>query len=149
MRAKTSDILNAEEIFINEDYNLDIIFEVNTIIDAGANVGFASIYFTSRFPKSNILAIEPEKSNFKILRKNIRPYKNIKALNLGIWNKKTNLIISNKTKAENWGFMVEETDKSKYDTKAITINDCMNLMNWTAIDILKIDIEGSEKKFFT
>lgn len=148
VRSQTSDILNAEEIFINEDYGQNIPFKINTIIDAGANVGFASIYYSRRFPKSKILALEPEKSNFKILKKNVRPYPKVIPINKALWNSKTFLNISNRGKTENWGFMVEESKNTQNDITSLTVQECMKILQTQTIDIFKIDIEGSEKELF-
>jgi FkbM family methyltransferase len=41
------------------------------IVDTGANIGASSVYFALCFPKSRIIAIEPEPENFAILRKNV------------------------------------------------------------------------------
>ena len=46
----------------------------------------ASIFFANRFPGAEIIAVEPEKRNFQILKKNIAPYENIKAVHGAIWN---------------------------------------------------------------
>ena len=49
----------------------------------------------------------------------------------------------------NWGFMIEETNKSTPNSiKAFTINSIMEQFSLNHIDILKIDIEGSEKELF-
>ena len=45
----------------------------SVIIDAGANIGLASIWFASKFPEARILAIEPEKSNYELLVRNVEP----------------------------------------------------------------------------
>lgn len=37
------------------------------IIDAGANIGVSSVYFSSMYENSFIFAIEPEINNFKLL----------------------------------------------------------------------------------
>ena len=42
------------------------------IIDAGANIGASTIWFASNFPGSHVVAIEPERSNCELLRKNCR-----------------------------------------------------------------------------
>lgn len=34
------------------------------IVDAGANIGLAAVYFTNRFKDATIVSIEPEQSNF-------------------------------------------------------------------------------------
>ena len=93
IRAQTSDILNAEEIFINGDYNFNFPENITRIIDAGANIGFASIFFSKIFENAKILALEPEKSNFSMLKRNVTFYKNIKTLNKALWAKEANLSI--------------------------------------------------------
>jgi FkbM family methyltransferase len=40
------------------------------IIDAGANIGASTLWLASNFPGSHVVAIEPEKSNCELLRKN-------------------------------------------------------------------------------
>lgn len=40
------------------------------IIDAGANVGASTVYFAFAFPKSQLISIEPEASNFHLLTTN-------------------------------------------------------------------------------
>lgn len=45
--------------------------------------------------------------------------------------------------------MVEEVDAStKGSIPAYSIGSIMKEMNWSTIDILKLDIEGSEKEVF-
>lgn len=150
MRAQTSDVLNAEEIFINGDYNFKFLGDITKIIDAGANIGFASIFFTNRFKNAKILALEPEKSNFSILKKNVYHYEYIKVLNRGLWVKNANLKISNRGKTEHWGYMVEEVkNNNEYEVKGISMEECMKIMGWNKVDLLKLDIEGSEKELFS
>jgi FkbM family methyltransferase len=42
------------------------------IIDAGANIGASTLWFATNFPGSHVVAIEPEKNNCALLRKNCR-----------------------------------------------------------------------------
>lgn len=42
------------------------------IIDAGANIGASTLWFAGNFPGSHVIAIEPEKGNCDLLRKNCR-----------------------------------------------------------------------------
>ena len=122
------------------------------IIDGGANVGHAAIYFANRFPAADILAVEPEDSNFKIMRLNTKKYPKIKLLKAGIWNKSTNLEIDDTiSKTEgHWAVMVKESArKTKKSVKAVNIWDLLKKSGHGKIDILKIDVEGAEKEIFS
>ncbi len=120
------------------------------IIDAGANIGLTSLYFSTVFNNMNLISIEPEPQNFKLLEYNLKN-NNISAqlLKAGLWSKTTFLkIICDFRDQKDWSFRVEETNDTE-GVYAVTINKLIRDNNWAAIDILKIDIEGSEKEVFT
>ena len=120
------------------------------IIDAGANIGLTSLYFSTAFKNMNLISIEPEPQNFKLLEYNLKN-NNVSAqlLKAGLWSKTTFLkIIRDFRDQKDWSFRVEETNNTE-GVYAVTINKLIRDNNWTAIDILKIDIEGSEKEVFT
>ena len=58
--------------------SFDLPFTPKTIVDAGANIGMASIFYSHRYPAAKIIALEAEGSNFAALCKNVEPYQNIK-----------------------------------------------------------------------
>jgi len=39
------------------------------VLDLGANVGFASLFFADAYPDAKIIAVEPSASNFEQLQK--------------------------------------------------------------------------------
>jgi FkbM family methyltransferase len=41
------------------------------IVDAGANIGAASIFFAAKMPSARIVAIEPDRENFQLLYRNV------------------------------------------------------------------------------
>src|SRR5688572_6156510 len=61
LRKGTSDIPTFQEIFTYDEYEVKLDFSPATIIDAGANVGLASIYFANKYPKASVFCVEPEK----------------------------------------------------------------------------------------
>jgi len=149
LRLKTSDFFVLNQIFVDKDYDFPINISPKLIIDAGANTGLASVFFASKFPEAQIMAIEPDSSNFEIMQKNISSFKNIKAYKSGIWNKDTYLKVRN-TKSEKWSFIVEEVSEQEENSfLSLTINTLLQNSGFKEIDILKIDIEGSEKEVFT
>lgn len=141
-----SDIAIFEQIFINDEYKISCDFNPKTIVDLGANVGYASLYFTMKFPEANIVALEPEINNFNTAKQNLNNYSNITLLQGAVWHNNDPLYLIDEGLGEA-GFMVNENKNAK-PIKAFTIKDIMQMLNSQHIDILKIDIEGAEKEIF-
>ncbi|MGE4288397.1 MAG: FkbM family methyltransferase [Salinivirgaceae bacterium] len=145
IRNDTSDIRAFEQVFLFKEYDLSFDFKPKIIIDAGANVGYASIYFSRLFKKAKIIAIEPELSNFTVLIENVKRYKNIICLQKGVWYKSAKLTISNPDDSK-WSFRTVESESNSIE--AVTIVGLMHEYAFNYIDVLKIDIEGAEKSLF-
>lgn len=150
LRLRTTDISVYEEVILNAEYELPFATPPKVIVDAGANIGLTSVYFANRYPDATVLAIEPEPSNFELLRKNAARYPNIVPLKAALWNKTTRLSLFD-AGTGNWGFQTrqsEESASSSAAVEAITIASLMQTYSFDRIDLLKIDIEGAEKEVF-
>lgn len=154
LRIPSSDVPTYDQVFINEEYAFSVGTQPKVIVDAGANIGLASIFFANKYPEAKIIAIEPERSNFEFLRENVKPYPQIIPLQAALWNKteEINLIDPGLGK---WGFMTEGNLSSEglhgstcHTVKAVTMDDIMKDYGLEKVDILKIDIEGAEKEVF-
>ena len=155
LRIPSTDIPMYQQVFIDQEYDFLVKTQPKVIIDAGANIGLASIYFTNKYPDAKIIAIEPEQSNFELLKENIAPYPNIIPIQAALWhkNEEINLIDPGLGKV---GFMTEKKNPSKslpgntcQIVEAITIDKIMKDYNLEKIDILKMDIEGAEREVFS
>ncbi|HXK56230.1 MAG TPA: hypothetical protein PLZ16_06255, partial [Gammaproteobacteria bacterium] len=60
LRLPSSDAWTLEQIFVQHEYRFDVVRHPVSILDAGANIGLASISLANRFPRARIIAIEPE-----------------------------------------------------------------------------------------
>lgn len=148
LRKNFSDKYTFTQVFLDDQYNISLPFEPKTILDGGANIGLASAYFAHRYAGASIVAIEPSKSNFEMIKKNTAAFPQIKKICAGVWNKNAHLIIVN-TKDHDNAFMVEESSEENPDAiPAVSIESVMKDQGWSTIDILKLDIEGSEKEVF-
>ncbi len=85
IRIKTSDELIYKETLLCRQYAIDLPFLPKTIVDAGANIGTASIYFAQAYPEARIIAIEAEASNFEVLVRNVRRYPAIIPIHAALW----------------------------------------------------------------
>lgn len=148
LRNSTEDIPMFYLIFQAKDYDFDCDFKPKVILDCGAHIGLAAVFFANKFPDAKIFCVEPEKSNYELLVKNTGSYPNIKCIHSGVWSKTTNLKIID-AGLGNWGFITEETDYPDNDTiPAISIDEIMSRYNLSQIDICKINVEGTEKELF-
>jgi FkbM family methyltransferase len=147
LRKDTTDVAMFDQVFLYDDYKIEFSFEPKIIIDAGANVGLFSILMKNRFPAAKVICIEPDKENCEVLRKNLSPYNNVEIVNAGLWNSVTKLTIQDKYNAGHSALVVEE-DAINGKVSAVTIGSLMQSYGLQQIDILKIDIETSEKEVF-
>jgi FkbM family methyltransferase len=153
-RPETTDVPAFIQIFIAKSYELSAKIPVQLIIDGGANVGYASVWFANQFPGAEIVAIEPEGENFAILRENTWYYPDIRLIQAAIWNKpgEVNLVTHDAANAwlGHWALRVEEVaGVAKRGVKAVTIDEILRGTGRSHIDILKLDIEGAEKEVFS
>jgi FkbM family methyltransferase len=148
IRNNSSDIPLFAHMFILREYDVSIEGEMKTIIDCGANVGLASLFFLSKFPGATIIAIEPERNNYRLLEQNLGKYENVTCINKGVWNKKALLEIQDTGRGNHAFIVTESLTKSESTIEAISIDEIMNEFHLDKIDILKIDIEGSEEQVF-
>lgn len=155
LRPFTSDIKVFEQIFVNNEFD-DLIRSIGadtqllTIIDAGANIGLSSVKFNSIFPEATIIPIEPNSENFATLLDNLNE-NCIKStpIKAGVWNKSVRLYFNKPFgSGHEWGISVTEKPNGGEYVASISINDVVRNNKIKQIDLLKIDIEGSEKQLF-
>lgn len=149
LRSGSSDSLTFLEIFLTKEYEIEIPINPLFIVDLGANIGFGSIYFANKYPESAIVCVEPEEGNFRLLEKNIAPYGNIRPVMAGVWSKDVHLKVVDEGFGE-WGYRVVECENDEPGSfSAVTIGKIIDESPFEEIDILKIDIEGAERKIFS
>lgn len=148
LRGGTSDAWVFDMNIIRKEYSFfKSNREVKTILDAGANIGTGSRYFNNRYPNAEIVAVEPADDNFKILQKNTAQLPSITCLHAGVWSKNTKLKIINDS---DWKYALRvQEDPINGNIQAYSIDGIMEKMGWDFIDLLKVDIEGSEMEILT
>jgi FkbM family methyltransferase len=121
------------------------------IIDAGSNIGLTTVFLSKHFPESRFIAVEPDSSNFQLMSDNfdLNQIKTVEKVRGGVWSQNAFLkIISDFRDKNHWSIRVEETNNTA-ELQAFSLNYLIDYYQLAQIDILKIDIEGSEKEVFT
>jgi FkbM family methyltransferase len=154
LRVPSSDVRVFSQIFFKDEYKFEVNREPELIIDAGANIGLASVYLANQFPNARILAIEPEKRNFEILVKNVAAYPNIEPLLGALWSEKTEVEVVDPGLG-NWAFKIEapvehgtSSESPRQKVQGMTIDMILEKYGAREISILKLDIEGAECEVF-
>lgn len=138
-----------KDVFLYKDYFFKTNKKSPFIIDCGSNIGISVLYFKKLYPKSRIIAFEPNPKTFKLLEKNIthNNIKNVKLINAAVGKKngKIKFFVSKK-EAWSWGDAGVKNiwyDPNKFSTISIFSKKLSLYIN-SPVDFLKIDIEGME-----
>lgn len=150
LRGRTSDIYAFVQVLVDEQYDFPIEHPA-AIVDAGANIGLASIWFASKFPHARIIAVEPEKSNYELLLRNVAPFPNVTPVHAAVWSHRGTLVLDDPNNEGPAAFQTRELGDSPSPGQRVpcfTIPELMSEYDLTWVDLLKVDIEGAEKEVF-
>jgi FkbM family methyltransferase len=161
LRRGTSDYFIFNQIFIRRDYNalLDLVSQhfgdrpVQYMMDAGANIGCATVLFKTWFPEARIIAIEPESSNHALAAQNVA-LNGLTGVHLeqgGLWIKDEQLCVrSDFRDGSHSAFTVSSAKDGQPGAVAgFTVASLLRKHRFPRLDVLKIDIEGAEKYLFS
>lgn len=122
------------------------------IIDAGAHIGLATLYFKYLYPEAKIIAIEPNPLAFEILEANIfeNQLENVQTFNLALSDKsETANFYLDKTENGWWstagfieGAWTGDQQSERTSVKTASLSELIR----EPVDFLKMDIEGAELK---
>ena len=137
-----------EETFLRQEYHL-VLGDTPYCIDAGANIGIATLFIKWLYPKAHILAIEPDPDTCALLQKNIDR------------NKLTQVTVFHGALSDTEGELLlyvhpmkkGSLKMSTYARKGMTVavkvpakrlSTLLQQASWRQVDFAKIDIEGAE-----
>jgi FkbM family methyltransferase len=152
IRPTTPDLSVADACFsgeLSEAINATSPPEHAFIIDAGGYIGTAAIVFAEAFPDALIITLEPSNENFEILCRNIAKYPNIVPIKAALGATTGSAQLRNRGTGE-WGFSIVQqpadcgSAEVLHDVRVTTIEAILSDHGSRGIDLLKLDIEGSE-----
>lgn len=154
LRVPSTDLDTYAQVFLADEYRFYVDRPPATIVDAGANVGLASVYFAHKYPEAKIYAIEPERANFAMLQRNVAPYPNVTTINAAMWGQDKEITLVDSGLGSS-GFITQETGATDeqlgtgmHQIVGMTVPSLMAEYDLDHIDVFKIDIEGAERELF-
>lgn len=133
------------EIFLLKDYECTFDKSDPLIIDCGANIGMAILYFKKLYPECSIIAFEPNPHAFKLLEKNVQQnnLKNVRLFNIGLSSQNGTIeFYMSKNKGTLLGSLIKERGgdyQVEVDTQKLS-----SFLSEQPVDLIKMDIEGAE-----
>jgi FkbM family methyltransferase len=128
-----------KEIFVEGIYHFKTQNTSPVIIDAGANIGLSTLYFSKQYPNATIYAFEPDEKVEAVLQKNIHDNDctNVIIHQEAVWRENTTLSFD---KRGSEGSHISDQGNSS----VLAIDFATFLSQFEQVDFLKMDIEGAE-----
>jgi FkbM family methyltransferase len=149
LRRETTDTAVLMQIFHYGEYDAPGVRwgEIETIVDAGANIGLSSLFLLSRANARRVLAVEPEPSNLEILRRNVTTLNRtiVDVLPAALWTEAGPLTLH--LDRASVSHSVDPRSSGNLTVAGVTPEDLVERAGGK-IDLFKIDVEGAEKDLF-
>lgn len=150
LRPHDGDLAILYEIFARHSYRIPEALldpaSVNTILDLGANIGFASLYFAAHYPHAKIISVEPNPDNFSLLKANTASEPRIHPVQ-GCVTAVPQAEVFIGTTGRGSHYQMNNAGRGA-SVRGITIAELCQANGIDHVDLVKIDIEGAEQQIF-
>lgn len=147
LRTGGSDLAILDEIVIDRGYDFQLPEAPRIILDIGANIGLATLWFKRRYPDARIIAVEPDPESFALLERNTSGIAGIERLNAAL-TAVDGVIGLERGGLNPSAFHVRALRPGEEGVEAIRMPSLLARYRLHAVDLLKLDIEGAEKEVF-
>jgi FkbM family methyltransferase len=137
------------ELFIAEEYGEYLPADAKLVIDAGANVGTATVWFRLRFPQARIVAVEPDPGALERLRRNVGDDPGVEIVQAALSDHDGTVRFA-RGPWTNIGHVVDGDGPGTVAIDALSLETLRErVAPGVPVDVLKIDTEGSEWTILT
>jgi FkbM family methyltransferase len=145
-RMRESDVFVLEEILLERQYELQTpVRPAPVIVDAGANIGVAALWFLAQNPGATLYAFEPEPENFELLSANIGNLNGVTVEQAALGAEQTVATLHLAAHGAMHSTRAGSGDEQRCVlVSSIRLGDYLKAHAIQRVDVLKIDVEGSE-----
>ncbi|TIN30642.1 MAG: FkbM family methyltransferase [Mesorhizobium sp.] len=112
---------------------------IPVIVDAGANVGYSSIFLRDQYPDAIVMAIEPDRQSYEALMSNCAGLEQIVPVYGALWSHDGEVALVN-SERPSWARAVSDGQ----GVPSFTLRGLLAKLPRTKLLMLKMDIEGAE-----
>jgi FkbM family methyltransferase len=151
LRRRSGDFFVFHEIFTSRCYELPQQLAPQgsgAIVDLGANIGLTTLFLASRFPGATHVCVEPNPANVMLLRKNLSFLRErLQILEAAVADQTGEAGFADSPWS--WGGHLIQGALPTRLVSCLTVDQIISSRGLSAISILKVDIEGAEKRIFS
>jgi FkbM family methyltransferase len=121
------------------------------IVDCGGNIGLTTVYFSQCYPDARFVTVEPMKDNIETMKLNFSAagLRNFKLIEGGVWSEDCTLVVNEKFRdGKEWSFSLRPGMPGESGIPSYSLLEIVDSFDGP-VDILKIDVEGTEKVLFS
>lgn len=130
------------QIFQHRIYDFEVTRNDPRILDCGANIGLATLFWKGRYPNARITAFEPDPAVFAVLSENCRTWRldHVSLVNAAVWDREG--LLEFHAEGSDAGRIADDLEGSgpRISVEAVRLREYLG----TPVDMLKLDIEGAE-----
>ena len=139
------DLVTAWIIFFRDEYRVDPVDQI--ILDVGANIGAFSLFASRRAPRARILALEPFPATLEQLRDNLDRNNlagRVEIHSLALTSEVGARHMDDNSGPSQYRGMLGAGDGRGLEVRTVTLDRFLTEYDLNDIDLMKMDIEGSE-----
>lgn len=142
--ADSAELEVLREVFVEREYELDLGTDPELILDVGSNVGAAIGFFRARYPRARIVGVEPDPAAFARLQANVGRLEGVTLLRVAA--AATDGRRQFYPAASTWlsSLHPPAAGQEPVEVEARTLDSLLDELGIEDVDLLKIDVEGSE-----
>lgn len=145
----SADLAVLREVFLEEEYKLDLAHNPKCIVDLGSNIGASVIYFALKYPNARIWAIEADPNTAAMLAKNMEPFPLVTVKNYAITDSDGTALFYVHPESRISSSLAERVaGQVGIEVPARTFESVLREEHIEHVDLLKFDIEGGEYAAF-
>lgn len=131
-----------EQIFAKRVYDFPSETDRPVIMDCGANIGLATLFWKARFPEAEITAFEPDPSICEILLKNLASagIDDVDVVCAAVWSEEA--VLDFVSEGADAGKVVKQNTNGTRKVRAVRLREYLS----DAVDLIKLDVEGAETR---
>ena len=145
LRLRYGDIFVLGEIFHEKQYELQSPLPPQpVIVDAGANIGVSAIWFLAHYPDAMLHAFEPASDNFRLLSENLAHIERARLFQIALGRQAAKATLHDGGSPGEYSLVRPSIGEELERVSVTTLAAHMDAEKLDRIDLLKLDVEGSE-----